>query len=77
MEYIVGDQIIYEDGDLNSFKGEIVDIWKDDYDEISAYFIATSSGLHIHFKPSSLEWCRLEESVRGSLESTSSNIESH
>ena len=63
MEFNVGDQIIYEDGELNFFKGEIIDIWKDDFDEISAYFVATSSGLHIHFKPSSLEWCRLEESA--------------
>ena len=75
MEINIGDQIIYEDGELNYFKGEIIDIWKDDFDEISAYFVATSSGLHIHFRPSSLEWCRLEESVPEPLESTSSNIE--
>ena len=30
MEFNVGDKIIYEDTNLNFFKGEIVDIWKND-----------------------------------------------
>lgn len=63
MKFNIGDQIIYEDGNLNFFKGEIVDIWKDDYEEISAYFVATNTGLHIHFKPSNIEWVRLDESI--------------
>ncbi|MBN2075377.1 MAG: hypothetical protein JW762_07490 [Dehalococcoidales bacterium] len=70
MELNIGDKIIYEDSHSNFFKGEIVDIWKDDYEEISAYFVATDTGLHIHFKPSSLEYCRLDESLAGEYASS-------
>ena len=63
MEFNMGDKIIYEDLDFNVFKGEIIDIWKNDNEEISAYFIRTDTGLHIHLKPSSLEWCRPDKSV--------------
>lgn len=70
MEFNVGDKIIYEDTNLYFFKGEIVDIWKNDNEEITAYFVRTDNGLHIHFQPRSLEWCRLDESASGEYASS-------
>ncbi|HEY95892.1 MAG TPA: hypothetical protein G4O15_13255 [Dehalococcoidia bacterium] len=75
MKFNVGDKIIYEDVDLNLFKGEIVDIWRNDDEETTAYFVVTDSGLYIHFKPSSLEWCSLDESVPGPREYASNYLE--
>ena len=63
MELNIGDKIIYEDSHFNFFIGEIVDIWKNDEEEISGYFVVTDTGLYVHFKPSSLEWVRLGEAV--------------
>ena len=63
MEFNIGDKIIYEDLHFNIFNGEVVDIWKDDDGVKTAYFLETDSGLHIHLKPGSLEWCRLDKSV--------------
>ncbi|MFC1947308.1 hypothetical protein ACFLXY_05225 [Chloroflexota bacterium] len=75
MEFNVGEKIIYEDTNLNFFKGEIVDIWKNDDEEKSAYFVITDTGLYIYFKTSSLEWCRLDESVAAPREFAASTIE--
>ena len=63
MEINVGDKIIYEDGDLNFFTGKIVDIWKNDENQISGYFVVTDTELYIHFKPSSLGCVRLGETI--------------
>jgi hypothetical protein len=63
MELDIGDKIIYEDIYGDSFKGLIIDVWTNDEKEITGYFLVTNSGLYIHFKPSSLEWVRLDESV--------------
>jgi len=63
MELNIGDKIIYEDTNSYYFKGEIVDIWKNDNEEITAYFVRTDNGLHVHFQPSSLKWVRLDEPV--------------
>jgi len=63
MDFNIGDKVIYEDLQFNIFKGEVIDIWKDDDGVKTAYFLETDSGLHIHLKPSSLEWCRLDKSV--------------
>ena len=72
MKFILGDVIIYEDDVSNFFKGEIIDIWKNDNEEITAYFVRTDNGLHIHFQPSSLKWVRLDELANVSLEEYSS-----
>ena len=63
MEFNIGDKVIYEDLHFNIFKGEVVDIWEDDDGVKTAYFLETDSGLHIHLKAGSLEWCRLDKSV--------------
>lgn len=63
MELSIGDQIIYEDFDENSFKGSIVDVSTNDDGEVTGYFAATNSGLHIHVPASSSDFCRLDESV--------------
>jgi len=63
MVFNIGDKIIYEDVYGDSFKGLIIDIWTNDDEEVTGYFAVTNSGLYVHFKPSNLEWCRLEEAV--------------
>ena len=63
MELNICDKIIYEDVYGDSFKGLIIDVWTNDDEEITGYFLITNSGLYIHFKPSSLEWIRLDEAV--------------
>ena len=63
MELNIGDKIIYEDVYGDSFKGLIVDVWTNGDNEITGYFLVTNSGLYIHFKPISLEWVCLDESV--------------
>ncbi|UCD08933.1 MAG: hypothetical protein JSU79_11355 [Dehalococcoidales bacterium] len=63
MELNIGDKIKYEDVYGDSFKGLIIDIWTNDDEEITGYFTVTNSGLYVHFKPDSLEWVCLEESV--------------
>jgi hypothetical protein len=63
MELNIGDKIIYEDVYGDSFKGLIIDVWTNDNEEVTGYFLVTNSGLYIHFKPLSLEWVRLDESV--------------
>ena len=63
MELSIGDQIVYEDPYDGSFKGQIIEIWKNDNEKITGYFAVTNSGLYVHFKPNSLEWVRLEEQV--------------
>ena len=61
MELSIGDQIVYEDPYGGSFKGQIIEIWTNDNEAITGYFAVTNSGLFVHFKPTSLEWVRLEE----------------
>ncbi len=63
MELNIGDNIVYEDSYGDSFKGNIIEIWKNDNEEITGYFAITNSGIYVHFKPHSLEWVRLEEQV--------------
>ena len=63
MEFNIGDKIVYEDVYGDFFKGMIIDIWTNEDEEVTGYFAVTNSGLYVHFKPSSLEWCHLEESV--------------
>ena len=63
MELGIGDEIIYEDFDGNSFKGSIVDVSTNDNGEITGYFTSTNTGLHIHVPASSIDFCRLDESV--------------
>lgn len=63
MELKIGDKIIYDDIYGDSFKGLIIDIWTNDYEEITGYFVVTNSRLYVHFKPINLEWVRLDESV--------------
>jgi hypothetical protein len=59
----IGDKITYEDVYGDSFKGLIIDVWTNDDDEVTGYFVATNSGLYVHFKPSNLEWVSLDETV--------------
>lgn len=63
MEFNIGDKIIYEDTSGDSFKGQIIDVRTNDDEEITGYFAVSDLGLYIHFKVSSLEWVRLDESV--------------
>lgn len=63
MELNIGDKIIYDDVYGDSFKGLVIDVWTNDDEEITGYFLVTNSGLYVHFKPSSLEWVSIEESV--------------
>ena len=63
MELNIGDKIKYQDVYGDTFKGLIIDVWTNDKEEITGYFASTNSGLYVHFKPDSLEWVRLVESV--------------
>lgn len=63
MELNIGDKIKYDDVYGDSFKGLVIDVWTNDDEEITGYFLVTNSGLYVHFKPSSLEWVSIEESV--------------
>jgi len=75
MDFNLGDKIIYEDTNLNFFKGEIVKTWAEDNEEITAYLVGTETGLYVHFKPDSLEYVRLDESVAGPREFASATME--
>jgi hypothetical protein len=59
----IGDKIIYRDEDRDGkyVAGEIVDIWVNDRDTIIGYFAALDSGLYVHIKPNSHNWCKLVE----------------
>ncbi|UCD08803.1 MAG: hypothetical protein JSU79_10665 [Dehalococcoidales bacterium] len=63
MEFNIGDKIKYQDVYGDSFKALIIDVWTNDDEEITGYFAVTNSGLYVHFKPDSLEWCHLEAPV--------------
>ena len=63
MKFNIGDKITYEDVYGDCFKGLIIDIWTNENEEVTGYFAVTNSGLYVHFKPTSLEWVRLDESV--------------
>ena len=59
----IGDRIIYKDEDRDGEyeTGEIVDIWRNSRDTIIGYFTVLNSGLYVHIKPNSLNWCKLTE----------------
>ncbi|MFC1947950.1 hypothetical protein ACFLXY_08535 [Chloroflexota bacterium] len=62
VEINIGDRIIYEDKGGASIKGEIVDISKNNDEEITGYYMVTNKGAYIHFHASSLKSCRLDKS---------------
>jgi hypothetical protein len=58
----IGDRVIYEDGG-EPLKGEIVDIWKNNQERITGYFVILDSGIYVQFLPDNLKWSELEEPV--------------
>ena len=62
MNINIGDRIIYQDEDRDGEyeTGEIVDIWENN-EMITGYFATLESGLYVHIKPNSLNWCKLPE----------------
>ncbi|UCC17091.1 MAG: hypothetical protein JSU58_00625 [Dehalococcoidales bacterium] len=59
----IGDRVLYqnEDSDRTYLTGEIVDIWRNRKNEITGYFAVLDSGLYVHIKPDSSNWCKLPE----------------
>ncbi|MBN2075375.1 MAG: hypothetical protein JW762_07480 [Dehalococcoidales bacterium] len=58
----IGDRVIYEDGG-EPLTGEIVDIWKNNQERITGYFVILDSGIYVQFLPDNLKWSKLEEPV--------------
>jgi hypothetical protein len=58
----IGDLIIYADKERQGecIKGEIVDIWTNNGNEITDYFVVLDSGQYITVKPHYPNWCRLD-----------------
>ncbi|UCC16409.1 MAG: hypothetical protein JSU58_08570 [Dehalococcoidales bacterium] len=65
MAFEVGDRVIYEDMGINGecIEGEIVDIWKNNGEQITNYFVTLDSGTYVQFTPRNLKWSKADESV--------------
>jgi hypothetical protein len=59
----IGDTIIYldEDRDGECVKGEIADIWKNNSEEITDYFVVLDSGMYTHVKPNFPNWFKMDD----------------
>jgi hypothetical protein len=63
MAYKIGDCVVYEEKseDGKDIKGEIVDIWRNNRNKITNYFVTLDSGIYIQFTPYNMKWCKLVE----------------
>ena len=64
-DFKIGDRVVYEEKseDGGNIQGEIVDIWKNNRNNITNYFVTLDSGIYIQFTPRNSKWCRSVEPV--------------
>jgi hypothetical protein len=65
MSFNVGDRVLYKDNIINGeyLKGEIVDIWKNNRNKITNYFVTLDSGIYVQFTSHNPNWIKAKEPV--------------
>ena len=65
MAFNVGDRVMYKDNsiDRECLRGEIVDIWRNNRNKITNYFVTLDSGIYVQFTSHNPYWSKAEEPV--------------